>query len=229
MARTARRIPFLAIATVASAAAVAGWVARRSLRAAWARFRTSSSPSIGLYDLLAGSFLRRYYGEIVDDCVATLAGAPEAGVLEIGPGPGHVAELLLAAVPDMTWTGLDIDAGMLAATRARLEDAGFADRASFVEGDVGWMPFDDASFDLVVSSLSAHHWPDPETAFGEIRRVLRPGAHALVYDIPGWWGRIETGSRGIGAADGDDVRSVRRVRGIGPVNLISRVELRRRS
>lgn len=216
-------IPILALV-----AAVGVALARPSLEAAVRRLRTSSSPSIGLYDLLAGSFLGGYYEEVARDCVAALAGAPEAGVLEIGPGPGHVAELLLAAAPDMTWTGLDIDAGMLAATRARLEDAGLAERATFVEGDVGWMPFDDASFDLVVSSLSAHHWPDPDTAFGEIRRVLRPGACALVYDIPGWWGRIETGSRGIGAADGDDVRSVRRVRGVGPLTLISRVELRRR-
>lgn len=218
---------FVAIPIVAFGAVLATLLARRSVQAAVRRLHTSSSPSIGLYDLLAGSFLGGYYEEVADDCVATLAGAPEAGVLEIGPGPGHLAELLLTAVPDMTWTGLDIDAGMLAATRARLEDAGFGDRASFVEGDVGWMPFDDASFDLVVSSLSAHHWPDPETAFGEIRRVLRPGAHALVYDIPGWWGRIETGSRGIGAADGDDIRGVHRIRGLGPLTLISRVDLRR--
>jgi SAM-dependent methyltransferase len=217
----------LAIPILVLGAVVAAAFGRRSVRAAVQRVRTSSSPSIGLYDLLAGSFLRGYYEEVARDAVAALDGVSEAGVLEIGPGPGHVAELLLAAVPDLTWTGLDIDAGMLAATRGRLEDAGLVDRATFVEGDVGWMPFDDASFDLVVSSLSAHHWPDPEAAFGEIRRVLRPDARALVYDLPGWWGKIETGSRGVGAADGDDVRGVRRIRGIGPLALISRVELRR--
>jgi SAM-dependent methyltransferase len=48
---------------------------------------------------------------------------------------------------------------------------------------VGSLPFPDASFDLVVSALSMHHWAEPEKGLAEIGRVLRPGGRALVWDL----------------------------------------------
>lgn len=219
-------LPVVALAAAVVAALVATTM-RVRLADAWRRLRTSSSPSVALYEVLAGAFLAGYYDEVARDCLRVLEGIPAATVLEVGPGPGHLAETLLGAVPDLTWTGLDVDPAMLAATRRRLAPAGLAERATFVEADVSTMPFDDASFDLVVSSLSAHHWADPGTAFDQIRRVLRPGATALVYDVPAAWGRLETGSSGIAAANGPDVSPVGRVRGIGPIVLICRVEMRR--
>ena len=52
-----------------------------------------------------------------------------------------------------------------------------------VDGRAESLPFDDVSVDLVVSTLSAHHWDDPVAAFAEIRRVLRPGGVARIYDV----------------------------------------------
>jgi ubiquinone/menaquinone biosynthesis C-methylase UbiE len=57
----------------------------------------------------------------------------------------------------------------------------------FVVGDVASLAFPDASFDLVVSTLSMHHWDDPTAGLAEIRRVLRPGGRALVWDFRGGW------------------------------------------
>ena len=45
------------------------------------------------------------------------------------------------------------------------------------------MPFDDASFDLVVSTFSMHHWDDKAGGLAEICRVLRPGSRALIWDL----------------------------------------------
>jgi SAM-dependent methyltransferase len=39
---------------------------------------------------------------------------------------------------------------------------------------------------VVVSTLSAHHWPDPATGLAEIYRVLRPGGVARIYDLADW-------------------------------------------
>jgi ubiquinone/menaquinone biosynthesis C-methylase UbiE len=50
-------------------------------------------------------------------------------------------------------------------------------------GDVTALAFPDASFDLVVSTLSMHHWADPTSGLAEIGRVLRPGASALIWDF----------------------------------------------
>ena len=194
---------------------------RRSLR-------TSSSPGAAAYEILAGIFLGGYYDDIAADCAATLDGVVSPAILEVGPGPGHLAERLLALLPDGHWTGLDIDRAMLAVAERRLAEEELGSRSSAVEGDVTALPFDDATFDLVVSSLSAHHWPDATAGFREIRRVLRPGATALVFDLPESWGHVETGSGGIGAAKAVfEAPGVSRMRGLGPWTLIRRVELPR--
>jgi len=44
------------------------------------------------------------------------------------------------------------------------------------------MPFEDAKFDLIISSGSLHRWNKPIEVFEEIYRVLKPGQLALVYD-----------------------------------------------
>jgi ubiquinone/menaquinone biosynthesis C-methylase UbiE len=50
-------------------------------------------------------------------------------------------------------------------------------------GDVAALAFPDRSFDLVVSTLSMHHWADPAAGLAEIGRALRPGARALIWDF----------------------------------------------
>jgi ubiquinone/menaquinone biosynthesis C-methylase UbiE len=56
-------------------------------------------------------------------------------------------------------------------------------RPSFLVGDVAALAFPDQSFDLVVSTLSMHHWADPAAGLAEIGRVLRQGARALIWDF----------------------------------------------
>jgi ubiquinone/menaquinone biosynthesis C-methylase UbiE len=209
------------------AVVAAAWAARPRMRAIRRSFETSSSPGARFYDLAAGVFLGGYYHAIAAECATVLDGVTAPTVLEVGPGPGQLGTEILTAVPDLRWTGLDIDPAMLQAARSRLAKRGLADWTTLVEGDVAALPFEDATFDLVVSSLSAHHWPDAEAGFREIRRVLRRSGAALVYDVPAAWGRLETGSNGIDAAAAafDEAR-VSRFRGIGPLTIVARVELR---
>jgi SAM-dependent methyltransferase len=54
---------------------------------------------------------------------------------------------------------------------------------TFVVGGVAALPFPDGSFDLVVSTLSMHHWADATTGLAEIGRVLRPDGRALIWDL----------------------------------------------
>jgi SAM-dependent methyltransferase len=53
------------------------------------------------------------------------------------------------------------------------------------QGAAESLPFDDGSFDWVISRLSAHHWHDVPQALAQVRRVLKPGGHALFIDIAG--------------------------------------------
>jgi ubiquinone/menaquinone biosynthesis C-methylase UbiE len=60
---------------------------------------------------------------------------------------------------------------------------GAASGPSFVVGNVAEMPFGDASFDIVISTLSMHHWSDVPSGLAEISRVLRPNGRVLIWDI----------------------------------------------
>lgn len=136
-----------------------------------------------LYDalshrLLLGSLFERIAGDIA-------AGASDgARVLEVGCGPGRLS-ILLARQHGLDVTGLDLDRAMIERARANATySAGRGgDEPSFLVGDVASLAFPDRSFDLVVSTLSMHHWADPAAGLAEIARVLRPGGRALVWDF----------------------------------------------
>ncbi len=45
------------------------------------------------------------------------------------------------------------------------------------------LPFPDNAFDLVVSTLSIHHWHDPASGIRECMRVTAPGGRCWIYDL----------------------------------------------
>jgi ubiquinone/menaquinone biosynthesis C-methylase UbiE len=96
----------------------------------------------------------------------------EERVLDAGCGAGHTALLFAPHVREVV--AFDLSAEMLAQVQALAAERGLAN-VRIEQGDVEGMPFADESFDLVTSRYSAHHWPQPERALAEIRRVLAPG------------------------------------------------------
>ena len=136
----------------------------------------------GAYDALSRLLLGRFFGRIAADVAAV---APTgARVLEVGCGPGHLS-LRLAGDHGLEVTGLDLDPAMIQRARANADRHGNGGRRqpSFLVGDVAALAFPDRSFDLVVSTLSMHHWADPTAGLAEIGRVLRPGARAVIWDF----------------------------------------------
>ena len=183
-----QKVVILLGAAAAAAAAVA--VVRHGFGAATGR-RVPGGILMGdaaAYDnALSRLVLGSLFGPIAADVAAV---APDgARVLEVGCGPGHLS-IRLARQPGLDVTGLDLDPAMIERARANANRAGVGDehRPSFLVGDVASLPFSDGSFDLVVSTLSMHHWANPTAGLAEIGRVLRSGARALVWDFrPGVW------------------------------------------
>lgn len=138
------------------------------------------------YDEMSRLVLGSFFGPIAADIAAA---APDgARVLEVGCGPGHLS-IRLARQHGLDVTGLDLDPAMIERARANVDRSVDGDerRPSFLVGDVAALPFPDESFDLVVSTMSMHHWADPTAGMAEIDRVLRPGASALIWDFrPGF-------------------------------------------
>lgn len=95
-------------------------------------------------------------------------------LLEVPVGTGCLSLPVYAELPDADITCLDYSPAMLAAARARADALGVRNVA-FVEGDVGQLTFEDDFFDAVVSINGFHAFPDKESAWAEVHRVLRPG------------------------------------------------------
>ena len=89
-----------------------------------------------------------------------------SGIALRGLRPGGRIDLVAA----------DISPRMLERTTEAAHRRGVSDQVTTTVADVGALPFDDGSFDLVVSFTGLHVFPDPQRAIHEMVRVLRPGA-----------------------------------------------------
>ncbi len=113
-------------------------------------------------------------------------------VLDVGCGHGL---LLIEAAKHLTtgravgidiWSQKDQWHNSAEATLDNAARAGVADRVDVQEGDARALPFDDAQFDVVTSSLVIHNISDRDErarAIGEMARVLRPGGRVIIVDI----------------------------------------------
>ena len=164
---------------------VAAWRLRtnisRLLRTIDRRSGLFAPHGAGLYARVAPAILRPLYGRIASD-VADLAGGQPIRVLDVGSGPGDLAVEVARRLPGASLVGVDLAPAMVDWARRNAAAAGLETRIRFELADGARLPLSDASIDLVVSSLSLHHWDQPAVVFAELRRVLRPGGTALVYD-----------------------------------------------
>jgi ubiquinone/menaquinone biosynthesis C-methylase UbiE len=101
-------------------------------------------------------------------------------VLDVACGPGIVVEALARSAGEVV--GCDITPAMLEKARERCSRAGLAN-VLFTPGRAEALPFEDASFDAVVSRSAVHHFPDPAAAFREMARVVRVGGRVITVDV----------------------------------------------
>ena len=129
------------------------------------------------YDRHAGRLAARLYAKVVADAAA--AGLPDgARVLDAGTGPGRIPRDLAAMRPTWTVDAVDLEPKMIDFARRQDTDG----RVTFAVGDVAALPYPDETFDLIVSSISQHHWGDVDGGIRDLRRVLRPGGRLWIYD-----------------------------------------------
>jgi arsenite methyltransferase len=113
-------------------------------------------------------------------------------VLDVGCGRGAVLLQVARLVPRGHAVGIDIwrtqdqSGNSVGAARRNAELEGVADRVELNTADMTAMPFEDDSFDLVLSSLATHNVSGGENrrrAIDEATRVLKPGGRLVIADI----------------------------------------------
>ncbi|MDA1028231.1 MAG: arsenite methyltransferase [Bacteroidetes bacterium] len=104
-------------------------------------------------------------------------------VLDLGSGAGidaFVARLIVGSGGSVT--GVDFTPEMVALAKANAAKLGY-DNVQFVLGDIEQLPFEDASFDRIISNCVLNLVPNKKGAFTEMYRVLRPEGQFTVSDI----------------------------------------------
>ena len=106
-----------------------------------------------------------------------LSAFPQARVLDMGCGAGHAS--FIAAGQTAQVTAYDLSSQMLDVVAAAAKEKGLGNietRQGYAEA----LPFENESFDVVISRYSAHHWHDVGQALREVKRVLKPGGTFII-------------------------------------------------
>lgn len=132
----------------------------------WSRFYDNPVPQRLFYRRVHARILRRFRP------------SPGERVLDVGCGTGLFLDQLAHDFSGLELHGLDLSREMLEHARRTARD-GKSAAPRFTEGSVYAMPFEDASFDAVLNTISCHFYLEQVRAFREVARVLRPGGRFL--------------------------------------------------
>jgi len=125
------------------------------------------------------------WAEKADDRVvarfrSALGKAARGDLLDVACGPGIVTAAIAPEASSVV--AFDATEQMLEKARARCAKAGLGN-VVFKRGDAENLPFNEGSFDGVVTRLALHHFADPQRALDQMLRVLRRGGTAVIVDV----------------------------------------------
>lgn len=142
----------------------------------------------GLFALRKWRYALRIRTEIFDSLVIR----GDENILDVGCGSGLLLNGAAIRLTSGKATGIDIwsphsGGGNLELLWKNAKAEGVADKIEFKEADARKMPFEDAIFDVILSSGALHHishnFEDHERAVREMVRVLKPGGRIVLWDI----------------------------------------------
>jgi 2-polyprenyl-6-hydroxyphenyl methylase/3-demethylubiquinone-9 3-methyltransferase len=125
----------------------------------------------GPFEEIAGTL-----AEMHDAIIGAVAGRPGDAWLDVGCGTGELA--LRAAATGASITGCDLSPVLIETARRQAEERGLD--IEFEVADCENLLYDDASFDIVTSSVGAIFAPDHERAVSELARVCKPGGRLAI-------------------------------------------------
>ena len=103
---------------------------------------------------------------------------PDA-ILDVGCGTGRLLGLAQSRFPGAKLFGVDAAIEMVRQAQTSHPDGAIRFQQAVAEE----LPFPDASFDLVFSTMTFHHWSDQGRGIAEVARVLRPGGRWLLAEF----------------------------------------------
>jgi len=133
----------------------------------------------GLYDRIARKAIDHYYKQVANEIV----NAVDRGIiLDVGTGPGYLPIRIAKIAPAVRIDALDLSKRLIEIARINAKEEDLSDRINFRVGDGNRLPFEDDSYNMVISTGALHSWKNPTRVMNECHRVLQPGCEAWIYD-----------------------------------------------
>jgi ubiquinone/menaquinone biosynthesis C-methylase UbiE len=134
------------------------------------------------YDKLAAIYDQRWNSYITNTLLFLKDWAqisPSVTVLDVACGTGEFERLLLTENPTQQIIGVDISEKMLLVAQQKLQ---MYPHVSFQTANASALPFENNSFDVVLSANAFHYFDDPNAALVEIKRILKPDGTVIILD-----------------------------------------------
>jgi ubiquinone/menaquinone biosynthesis C-methylase UbiE len=145
----------------------------------WFKIERIPGPLASAYEKATRLAIDIYYRRVAEEIVSTF----KAGlILDLGTGPGYLPIEIIKQSADIKIVGIDLSRNLIRMAQQNAQNAGFTDRIDFEMGDSGRLRFDDASFDMAISTGMLHSLKEPINVLKEIYRVLKNGGEAWIFD-----------------------------------------------
>jgi ubiquinone/menaquinone biosynthesis C-methylase UbiE len=145
----------------------------------WLKIERIPGPLASSYEKATRLAIDIYYRRVAEEIVSTLK---EGLILDLGTGPGYLPIEIIKQSANIKIVGIDLSRKLIQMAQQNAQNAGVAGRIHFQMGDSGRLRFDDASFDMAISTGMLHSLKDPIKVLKEIYRVLKNGGEAWIYD-----------------------------------------------
>ncbi len=140
------------------------------------------NPGAKVYSIIVARspIMKDFYREVGEEVSSKTS---SARILDIGTGPGYVPLEIARRSQNLEIEAIDISPAMVRIASKNAKDADLSEHVQFQYGSAASIPFGDGYFDLIISTLSFHHWAQPKQCLKEINRVLKNGGEAWIYDL----------------------------------------------
>ena len=145
----------------------------------WINIERIPGPLATSYEKATRMAIESYYSHVADEIVSNLT---EGIVLDLGTGPGYLPIEIAKRSPAIKIVGIDLTRKLIQMAQKNALEAGLKDRLNFQVGNAASLRFDDASFDMVISTGMLHALRDQVKVLREIYRVLKKGGEAWIFD-----------------------------------------------
>jgi ubiquinone/menaquinone biosynthesis C-methylase UbiE len=129
--------------------------------------------------------VERFGHEYADKLVSR--GFHRGRIIDVGCGFGAMNVVLAHRFVDSEIVGIDLSDPLLQLANRSAQAADLSDRVKFEKADVHQIPYDDASFDVVINTNMVHLVENPVQMLNELERILVPDGYLFIADIKRSW------------------------------------------